>query len=97
MHEIIQQTLEEARRNAPTCDTASLHTPDILENFPRRIPELVSDLALQEYHGHWYPVPGQSPRTTAQEEIGWMIWFTDAAGYSRLRERAMDSLSFLEW
>ena len=97
MHEIFQQALEETRSKAPTRDTACLHTYDILENFPSRIPEHVSDLALQEYHGHWYPVPGQSPRTTAQE-IGWMIWFTDAAGYSRLRERAMDSsLSFLEW
>jgi len=25
-----------------------------------------------------------------------MIWFTDAAGYNRLREREIDSLSFQE-
>jgi hypothetical protein len=96
MHAIFQRELAKVREETPPHDAARVQTADILEDFPRRIPEHVSDLALQEYHGHWYSVPGQSPRTTAQE-IGWMIWFTDAPGYSRLRERALDSLSFLEW
>ncbi len=84
MHELFRSALEAERAKAPTRDTAGLYISDAAKAFPELDEAEVQQLALQEFHQNWFPL--EPPDYTAEGRL-YPLWFTDAAGWQRVRER----------
>ena len=85
MHELFRSALEAERAEVPPRDTASLHISDAAKAFPELDGAEVQQLALQELHRNWVPV--EQPEYTDEGRL-YPLWFTDAAGGQRVRERS---------